>query len=97
MALASGLVGGTAASTAWEAHPTYLECEDTTTASSCRTFDANGHQINHTQVAPAVVSSGEDTKMLAMKYATGAGSSARVRVTVFEWGAQRLGPFGVGL
>ena len=75
--------------------PTYTECEDVTKASSCRTFDTNGHQINNTAAivaaAARVPTIGSE---LDLKYVAGARSTGRVRVTVFEWGTERLGPFG---
>ena len=95
VALPSQLTGSSTNPPSGAKVPTYTECEDVTKASSCRTFDTNGHQINNTAANVAVTAGEPTTGVLDLKYVAGAGSTARVRVTVFEWGTGRLGPFGL--
>ena len=96
VALPSQLTGSSTNPPSGDHVPTYTECEDVTKASSCRTFDTNGHQINNTAAIVAAVAR-EPTigSELDLKYVAGARSTGRVRVTVFEWGTERLGPFGL--
>ena len=104
----AGHVGHTPAEPGFpNGHPTvlgcadYVECSDVANGSSCRAFDANGHELPHAQghdyTSPRATtgSIAREHERSAMPVSfSAAHDAARVEIQLFEWSQKRLGPFG---